>query len=156
MGCIDARSGRQRHCHVPRYLCPNPLGQACVWRQLKLESALHRRYIMSTLWGTDSLYHIIRECSHRTMQACRQKHIALLGIRKRDLRKKRHPISPLFETYLAFATTLGESLMSYTARTGLLAPELLAALETANGTAGQNPRVAKKTRKLSLHRILCY
>ena len=47
------------------------------------------------------------------MQACRQKHIALLDVRKRDLRKKRHPISPLFEAYLAFATTLGESLMSH-------------------------------------------
>ena len=72
--------------------------------------------------GADSQYHIIRECSHRTMQACRQKHIALLDIRKRDLRKKRHPISPLFEAYLAFATTLGESLMSHTAWTGTRAP----------------------------------
>ena len=86
--------------------------------------------------GADSQYHIIRECSHRTMQACRQKHIALLDIRKRDLRKKRHPISPLFEAYLAFATTLGESLMSHTAWTGMLAPGLLAALETANSAAG--------------------
>ena len=70
------------------------------------------------------------------MQACRQKHIALLDVRKRDLRKKRHPISPLFETYLAFATTLGESLMSHTEWTGMLAPGLLAALETANNAAG--------------------
>ena len=76
------------------------------------------------------------------MQACRQKHIALppsvalLDIRKRDLRKKRHPISSLFEIYLAFASTLGESLMSHRAWTGMLAPELLAALEIANGTAG--------------------
>ena len=45
--------------------------------------------------GADSKYHIIslRECSHRTMQACRQKHIALLDIRKREIRKKRHFIS---------------------------------------------------------------
>ena len=58
--------------------------------------------------GADSQYRIIMECSHRAMQASdfRQKHIALLDIRKRDLRKKRNPISPLFETYLAFATTL--------------------------------------------------
>ena len=70
------------------------------------------------------------------MQACRQKHMGLLDIRKRDIRKKRHPISPLFETYLAFATTLGEPLMSHTAWTGMLAPGLLAALETANGTTG--------------------
>ena len=90
---------------------------------------------MSTLWGS-SEYHIIRECSHRTMQACRQKHIAFLDIRKRDLRKKRHPISPLFEAYLAFAATLGESLMSHTSWTGMLAPGLLAALETANSAAG--------------------
>ena len=30
----------------------------------------------------DSQNHIIRECSHRTMQACRQKHIALLDTRR--------------------------------------------------------------------------
>ena len=88
--------------------------------------------------GADSQYYIIRKYSHRTMQACRQKHIALLDIRKRDLGKKRHPISPLFETYLAFATTLGEPGLSHTAWTDMLAPELLAALETANGTAGLN------------------
>ena len=69
------------------------------------------------------------------MQACRQKHNALLDTHGRDLRKKRHPITPFFETYLAFATTLGELRMSNTAWTRMLAPELLAALETANGTA---------------------
>ena len=32
--------------------------------------------------GADFQYHIIRECSHRTMKACRQKHIALLNTRR--------------------------------------------------------------------------
>ena len=86
--------------------------------------------------GADSQYHIIRECQHISMRACRQKHIALLNIRRNHHRRTNNPVSALFQAYLDFASTLGEERMSHTAWTGMLAQALLYILVEANKVAG--------------------
>ena len=64
--------------------------------------------------GADSQYHIIRECQHPSMRSCRQKHIALLDIRRAHLHRTNNPVYTLFQAHLAFASTLGEEKMSLT------------------------------------------
>ena len=81
-------------------------------------------------------YHIIRECQHTLMRDCRQKHFALLDIRRNHLRRTNNPNYALFQAYLDFASTLGEDKMSHTAWTGMLALALLDVLVEANKVAG--------------------
>ena len=74
--------------------------------------------------GADSQYHIVI-ISHSKgvstyINACRQKHIALLDIRRNHLRRTNNPVSTLFQAYLDFASTFGEERMSHTASTGSL------------------------------------
>ena len=70
------------------------------------------------------------------MRACRQKHIALVDIRRAHLHRTNNPVYTLFQAYLVFASTLGEERMSHTAWTGMLAPALLDSLVEANKVAG--------------------
>ena len=88
--------------------------------------------------GADSQYHIIRECQHKPMRDCRQKHIALLDIRRNNLCGTNNPVYTLFKAtlYIDYATTLGDEKMSHTAWTGMLAQELLDNLVEADKCAG--------------------
>ena len=60
--------------------------------------------------GVDSQHHIIRECaykdirhsSHKDMLACRDKHVALLKRRLRDITASRYQAAPYFEVHLDF------------------------------------------------------
>ena len=60
--------------------------------------------------GVDAQYQIIRECRHKSNRDCRQKHIALLDIRRSHLCRT----NILFKSYLDYATSLGEDKMSHT------------------------------------------
>ena len=40
--------------------------------------------------GADSQHHIIRECTHKDMTACRGKHVALLKRLSRDITTRQH------------------------------------------------------------------
>jgi hypothetical protein len=81
--------------------------------------------------GADSQYHIIRECSHPDMVACRRRHIALLWAKSNLMTSRRWGVAPYFAIYLTFALTTGEALGSHTAWTGILDPRLLEELEVA-------------------------
>ena len=84
---------------------------------------------------TDSQYHIIPEYQHKSMRDCRQKHIALLDIRRNHLRRTNNPVYTLFQAHMDFASTLGKDKMSNTAWTGMLSPALLEILVEANKVA---------------------
>ena len=86
--------------------------------------------------GVGSQYHIIRECQHISMRACRKKHIALPDISRNHLRRTNNSVDTLFQAYLDFASTLGEERMSHTEWTGMLAPALLDIVVEANKVAG--------------------
>ena len=86
--------------------------------------------------GADSQYHIIRECQHKSIRACRQKHIALLDICRSHLRRTNNLVYTHFQAYLDFAFTLGEDKMSHIAWTGMLALALLDILVEAFQVTG--------------------
>ena len=57
--------------------------------------------------GVDSQHHIIRDCTHRKMAACRDKHVALLKRHSSDITARRYQAAPYFEVYLDFAPQAG-------------------------------------------------
>ena len=79
--------------------------------------------------GVESQHHIIRDCSHREVAACRDKHVALLKRRLRDITARRYKAVPYFEVYLDFALQAGAELGAYTAWTGISDQRLITQLE---------------------------
>ena len=79
--------------------------------------------------GADSQHHIIRDCTHREMAACRDKHEALLKRRSSDITARRYQAAPYFEVYLDFALQAGVDSGAYTAWTGILDQRLITRLE---------------------------
>lgn len=82
--------------------------------------------------GTDSQHHIFRECSHKNMLPCRDKHVALLKRRSRDITGYSTSIwqaAPYFEVYLDFAFRPGKDSGAYKAWTRILDPRLIEELE---------------------------
>ena len=79
--------------------------------------------------GVDSQHHIIRDCTHKDIVACRDKHVALLKRRSRDITARRYQAAPYFEAYLDFALQVGEESSAYTAWTGILDQCLITELE---------------------------
>ena len=72
--------------------------------------------------GSDSQHHIIRECTHKDMLACRTKHVQLLKRRSSDVTARFIPIAPYFKVYLNFALQAGEDSGAFIAWTGILDP----------------------------------
>ena len=70
--------------------------------------------------GKDSQHHVIRDCTHREMTACRGKHVALLKRRSSDIAARQYQAAPYFEVYLDFALQAGVETGAYTAWTGIL------------------------------------
>ena len=70
------------------------------------------------------------------MRDCRQKHIALLDIRRNYLQRTHNPVYTLFQAHMDFASTLGKDKVSNIAWTSMLAPALLKILVEANKVAG--------------------
>lgn len=59
--------------------------------------------VFKSCGGFDSQHHIIRDCSHKGMLACRNKRVALLKRRSRDITARRYKAAPYFKVYLDFA-----------------------------------------------------
>ena len=86
--------------------------------------------VCKLLGGEDSQHHIVRECSHKDMLACRTKHVQLLKRRSSDMTTRSIPTAPYFQVYLDFALQAGEAVGAFTSWTGILDPRLISKLET--------------------------
>ena len=70
------------------------------------------------------------------MAACRDKHVALLKRRSRDITARRYQAAPYFEVYLDFALQAGVDSGAYTAWTGILDQRLITRLEEVRPVFG--------------------
>ena len=83
---------------------------------------------MCVCGGADSQHHIIQLYSHKDMIACKDKHVALLKRRSRDISAKRYQAAP-YDVYLDFTLRASEESGAYMSWTGIFDLRLLEQLE---------------------------
>ena len=100
----------------------------CTWES-SYDGADPMNCVFKSCGGFDSQHRIIRDCSHEGMLACRDKYVALLKRRSRDITARRYQAAPYFNVYLDVAFRPGGTRALTSAWTGILDPRLVETLE---------------------------